>query len=261
MTNLSALIVDDEKLARDLIRSHLQKIECINILGECNNGLNALDKILRTQPDLVFLDIQMPGMTGCELIRHIQADSMPMIIFTTAYNEYAVQAFELNAVDYIMKPIEFERIELAVNRALGRKRAGSVLEEKNKLIKALQQIDNSQDQSTNKEAMLNDSNLAVSDSGTTTFIPFADIDWIDAAGDYMCVHSKNETYIIRSTMKDLDSKLSAPYFQRIHRSTIVNLKKIVKIEKLTKGEALLHLDELTSLKVSRNYRSFLDQLS
>ncbi len=260
MSKLSALIVDDEKLARDLIRAHLQNIDCINILGECCNGLEAIDKIVRNQPDLVFLDIQMPGLTGLELISHIQSDVMPLIIFTTAYDEFAVKAFELHAVDYVMKPIEYERIEMAAIRALERKNTGNLLEEKSKLLNALQKIENKQD-TTKGMAHLYESKLAITESGTTNFIPFKDISWIDAAGDYMCVHAKGETHILRSTMKDLEVKLTAPYFQRIHRSTIVNLRDVDKIEKLTKGEALLHLDEVTSLKVSRNYRSFLDNIN
>ncbi|MBT8448638.1 MAG: LytTR family transcriptional regulator DNA-binding domain-containing protein [Gammaproteobacteria bacterium] len=258
-TELSALIVDDEQLARDLIRLHLRQAKNVEVVGECNNGFEALDLILRKQPDIVFLDIQMPGLTGLEMIERLQADVMPLIVFTTAYDEFAVEAFKINAVDYLMKPIEYERVEEALERAMERKRTADEVQDKSQLLKALRDKDNRRRPFYEDQPTANNGKLAVSDSGTTNLIPYDDIEWIDAAGDYMCVHTKKETYIVRSTMKDLEEKLSAPFFQRIHRSTLVNFNKITKIEKLTKGEALLYTEEGASLKVSRNYRSCLER--
>lgn len=258
-TKLTALIVDDEQLARDLIRLHLSQDKDIDVVGECNNGFEALDLILRKQPDVVFLDIQMPGLTGLEMIERLQTDVMPLIIFTTAYDEFAVDAFKINAVDYLMKPIDLDRMQEAIDRARERKQSVEVVQDKSQLLKALRAKDSSRRPFYEELPTANNGKLAVSDSGTTNLIPYDDIEWIDAAGDYMCVHTKKETYIVRSTMKDLEEKLSAPFFQRIHRSTLVNFNKVTKIEKLTKGEALLYTEEGASLKVSRNYRSCLER--
>lgn len=258
MTKLTALVIDDEQLARELVQNHLAKIDSIEVLGECTNGCDAVLEILRKQPEVVFLDIQMPGMNGLELVKRLQNDYMPLIIFTTAYDEHAVQAFEMNAVDYLLKPIELERLEQAVEKAIERKQITGLLDEKSKLLSTLHGMESGR--APGEDAVIADGKLAVTDSGITNLIPYEDIEWIDAAGDYMCVHAKGTTHIIRSTMKDLESKLSRPFFKRIHRSTMVNLNKVTKIEKLSKGEAMLYTEEGASLKVSRNYRSCLETL-
>ncbi|MFT5520423.1 MAG: two-component system LytT family response regulator [Enterobacterales bacterium] len=260
MCKLTALIVDDELLARNLMQSHLEKLVDVDIIGQCSDGIDGLDMIIRKQPDVVFLDIEMPGLSGFELVKSLQSESTPMIIFTTAYHDFAVEAFELNAIDYLLKPFEFKRLEIAFERAKRRKESRKILQEKTKLLLALSHMNIKNDIEYDDLPRINNGRLAINDAGRTTLIPYEDIEWIDAAGDYMCVHAKGETHIIRSTMKDLQEKLYLPYFRRIHRSTMVNLNKVNTIEKLTKGEALLHLDGGTSLKVSRNYRSFLERL-
>ena len=260
MNELTAIIVDDESLARELMMSHLEKIPTINVVETCANGVSALQAILKKEPDVVFLDVQMPGLSGFEVINLLQADQTPMIIFTTAYDAYAVKAFEMNAVDYLLKPIDLDRLKEAVQRAFERKSSESLLNEKDKLLRAVHNIHGDGQGIADESNQLGKGKLAVSDSGTTNLIPFEDIEWIDAAGDYMCVHANGTTHIIRSTMKNLEEKLSMPFFKRIHRSTMVNFNKVTKIEKLAKGEALLYTEEGTSLKVSRNYRSCLEQI-
>ena len=257
MSDLTAIVVDDESLARELMMSHLEKIPTITVLEQCANGVSALQAILKKQPDIVFLDVQMPGLSGFEVINLLQADQMPMIVFTTAYDAYAVKAFEMNAVDYLLKPIELQRLQESITRAYERKTSEQLLSDKQQLIKAVHNLGAESLQEANQ---LGNGKLAVSDAGTTNLIPYEDIEWIDAAGDYMCVHANGCTHIIRSTMKNLEAKLTMPFFKRIHRSTMVNFNKVTKIEKLAKGEALLYTEEGTSLKVSRNYRSCLEQI-
>ena len=258
MKELTALIVDDEQLARELVRDHIGRLKHVKVLGESDNGLDALQSILRLEPDVVFMDIQMPGLTGLEIIKKLQSDETPLIIFTTAYDEHAVKAFELNAVDYLLKPIEFERLETAVSRAMERRQTESLLNEKHKILTAMNHMRTQNNEHYEQSSSLADGKLAVSDSGVTNLIPYEDIEWIDAAGDYMCVHANGDTHIIRSTMKELEAKLTPTFFKRIHRSTMVNFNKVTKIEKLTKGEALLYTKAGASLKVSRNYRACLE---
>ncbi len=260
MNELTAIVVDDESLARDLMHSHLSKIATVDVVETCSNGISALQAILKKEPDVVFLDVQMPGLSGFEVINLLQSDQTPMIIFTTAYDAYAVRAFELNAVDYLLKPIDLDRLKEAVQRAYERKSSEQLMNEKDKLLRAVNHINSDGSGMAEDNSMLGNGKLAVSDSGTTNLIPYEDIEWIDAAGDYMCVHANGMTHIIRSTMKNLEEKLSMPFFKRIHRSTMVNFNKVTKIEKLAKGEALLYTEEGTSLKVSRNYRACLEQI-
>ena len=206
MTDLTAIIVDDESLARELMMSHLEKVPSVTVVEQCANGVSALQAILKKQPDIVFLDVQMPGLSGFEVINLLQADQMPMIVFTTAYDAYAVKAFEMNAVDYLLKPIELQRLQDSITRAYERKTTEQLLSNKEQLIKAVHNLgaDPYQDDQT---SLLGNGKLAVSDAGTTNLIPYEDIEWIDAAGDYMCVHANGSTHIIRSTMKNLEAKL------------------------------------------------------
>lgn len=263
MSTLSCLIVDDEPLARKLMLSYLSEFNHLNIIGECSNGHEAIDFITQKTPDLVFLDIQMPGKNGLDVVKSIQADIMPLIIFSTAYQQYALDAFDLHAVDYVLKPLDDERLTIAVERAFERYAShGKEMHDKPKLINAINDIHfksqrNSQLPATPLQDDINPRTLAIKDTHTITFVNEEDIDWIDAAGDYMCVHVKGVTHIMRSTMKSLQEKLDSTTFKRIHRSTIVNLNQISKVIPHTKGEYFLHLKCDENIKVSRNYRKII----
>ncbi|MFT6053098.1 MAG: two-component system LytT family response regulator [Halioglobus sp.] len=210
-----------------------------------------------------MLDIQMPGVSGFDVIKELQADVVPMVIFCTAYQRYALDAFDLHAVDYLLKPIDDKRLQRAVARAMERLHdAGDSTEYKSPLMGAIDEIakkvagrSNTRhpDQSS-EEALTADRKIVIKDHESTVLVNIDDIDWVDAAGDYMCVHVKGETLILRSTLKNLVSKLDPEMFVRIHRSTVVNLKRIVKATPLHKGEYILDLDCDEQLKVSRNYR-------
>ncbi len=259
---LKALIVDDEALARRGLKHRLGAIEGVAVIGEARNGREAVGQIRELQPDLVFLDIQMPGMNGFDVIRELQAEKLPAILFVTAYDEYAIDAFEVNAVDYLLKPIDDQRLHKALAKVgdhIGRKRAQT---QKKMLLKMLGDITGQPmttvseleskgiDELKPKESR----KLAIRDGGKTTWVKQEDIEWVDAAGDYMCVHALGETHIMRKTMKELDKELDADFLQRIHRSTIVNIHHVKEMQSHINGEYFLTLSGGHTVKLSRTYK-------
>ncbi|VAW47762.1 Two-component transcriptional response regulator, LuxR family, partial [hydrothermal vent metagenome] len=230
--SIKTIIVDDEILARRGLALRLAAHKDIEIIAECKNGREALDKINELSPDLVFLDIQMPGVNGFEVVEKMQGDDMPMVVFVTAFDKYAVEAFEVHAVDYVLKPIEDSRLEMALARVRTQINQSDASNQKQRLIDLITNITGKKPSQIDQ--MLNDGEylksaypekLAIKDQGNTILVPVADITWIEAAGDYMCIHSQNpkEVNVLRSTMNELESKLNPTTFQRVHRSTIVNL--------------------------------------
>lgn len=264
MTKLSTLIVDDEPLALKLLRKKLEKSTEIEIVGECKNGREALEQIINLTPDLVFLDIQMPGINGLEVVKKLQNDFVPLIIFTTAFEQYAIEAFDVHAVDYILKPIDDERIRLAVSRAIERFDLGEISSSKSNIIGAIEDIDekeannslNNENETDNISTRDNylEQKIAIKDRDDITLLKQANIEWVDAAGDYVCIHAAGITHIKRSTLTKLLEDLDSSVFKRVHRSTIVNLNHIKKVVPHTKGEYFLKMGEFDQVKVSRNYR-------
>jgi two-component system LytT family response regulator len=264
MTRLKTIIVDDEPLALRLMASFLEEIPELEILAKCKNGIEAVDAVLELSPDLMFLDIEMPGLNGFEVIKKIQPELLPMVIFCTAYQRYALDAFDVHAVDYVVKPMDEARGRLAVMRAVARFHDGMHLgENKTSLIGAIDTITSnvaergpvSKPTSQSSPVFDADSKIAIKDSGSTKMIKQENIGWIDAAGDYMCVHAEGETHIMRCTMKHLLEQLDPSLFKRVHRSTIVNLSSIRQVNPHTKGEYFLLLEGEERIKVSRNYRA------
>lgn len=268
---LRTIIVDDEMLSVNLIRSILSKVPEVEIIAECFNGREAITKTQELLPDLLFLDIQMPGVNGFQVVQALQSDIMPMIVFATAFDKYAFEAFDVHAVDYVLKPFDVERVHRAIERVLARADTdgGEGGARKMPLIGAISDItkkvcgedfpsSSARPAGDLSEAM--QEKLAIRDGGAVTLVPFSDIEWIDAAGDYMCVHANGETHIVRSTLKDLLERLDGNRFKRIHRSTIVNIESIAEITPLPKGERLLRLTSDYTLKVSRTYRTELNGL-
>jgi two-component system LytT family response regulator len=273
MVTLKTIVVDDEPLARKLLVSLLEELPEIEIFGECKNGREAISLVLEKSPDLMFLDIKMPGLNGFEVIQKIQPELLPMVIFCTAYERYALDAFDVHAVDYIVKPINKERIHLSVKRAMDRFYAGRHLgENKPPLISAIDAIQNNvasrssvrRKKHTSETGPEKERKIAIKESDSIKLVKIETIGWVDAAGDYMCVHAEGETHIMRCTMKHLLEELDDPAFKRVHRSTIVNLNCIDEVIPHTKGEYFLQLDNGEKIKVSRNYRSvvraFLDSM-
>ena len=274
MIKLKAIVVDDELLARRLMVSCLKEIPEIEILAECSNGREAVTAVLELEPDLMFLDISMPGLNGFDVIKNIQPELLPMVIFCTAYERYALEAFDVHAVDYIVKPLDEQRLHLAVKRALARfneeLHSG---ENKAFLLGAIDAITGDVAQrGPIREKIKNVSSvvdpvqkITIKDRDSIKLIEVDSIAWVDAAGDYMCVHAEGETHIMRCTMKRLLEELDDNVFKRVHRSTIVNLNFIREVIPHTKGEYFLQIDNGERIKVSRNYRgaikSFLNSMS
>lgn len=263
MIKLKTILVDDEPLALALLKSCLAEFAEIEVIAECRNGQEAIDATIKLNPDLMFLDIQMPGKNGFEVVKALQNDIMPMVVFVTTYQQYALEAFDLHAVDYIPKPLDEERLHRAVQRATERyKGARRTGHNKQPLIGAIDEVIKKLSANgeipTTRGFVTSDrsaSKIIIRDAGTVIAVPETDIDWIDAAGDYMCVHVKGSTHIMRSTVKDLLGKLDTRTFKRIHRSTIVNIERVHTIEPLTKGDYFMCLTCGGRLRVSRNFNA------
>ncbi len=265
MPALRTLIVDDETLARRGLKLRLLEHPGVDIIGECKNGAQALTQVAELQPDLLLLDIQMPGMDGFEVVRKLQADTMPLVIFVTAFDQYAIDAFEVSAVDYVLKPIDDERLKEAIDRAITRRRQDGLSAQKQNLVKVIMDITGADASSVNDLASGDlqswPETLTIRDGDESHRITVSDIDWIDAAGDYMCVHVGDVTHIMRITMKQLEALLNPQQFLRIHRSTIVNATRIDNIKHLSNGEYQLNLGNSAQLKVSRGYRECIKNLT
>ncbi|MEM0954173.1 MAG: LytTR family DNA-binding domain-containing protein [Pseudomonadota bacterium] len=265
MTPLRTIIVDDESLARRGLRLRLENDKRIDIVAECCNGAEALAAVSELAPDLMFLDIQMPGMDGFGVVSKLQNDVMPLVVFATAFDEFAVDAFEVNAIDYVLKPIDDSRLESAVARASRAYEQRELGDQKRNLMSACMQLTGASAAAVETiargEAAAYSDKLSIRDGDEISLVRVADIDWIDAAGDYMCVHADSVTHIMRSTMKQLEALLNPVQFLRIHRSTIVNVDRIARAQSLSNGEYMLTLEEGTQLKVSRSYRDRVKDLT
>lgn len=263
---LKALIVDDEQLARRGLEIRLQKFEDLEICGQCRNGREAIEAIRAQSPDIVFLDVQMPGIDGFQVLRRLSGSRMPIVIFVTAYDEFALKAFEANALDYLLKPINDERLDEAVQRARRARDEKLACEHRGKLLKLVCELTGRE---LTLEGAISDSadakrgfprRLSIRDGSETTNVRIERIDWIDAAGDYMCVHADGDTHVLRGTMKRLEKLLDPELFVRVHRSTIVNRDRVRSLRPHRNGEYFLTLDNDREVKLSRSYKANLDRL-
>ena len=263
---LKTIIVDDEALARRGLKLRLSGRDDVKVIAEARNGHEALDLIREYEPDLVFLDIQMPGMDGFDVLRELSAEDMPAIVFVTAFNDYAIKAFEANALDYLLKPIEDSRLSEALDRVTENLDQRQALKHKESLLKLVgditgEPVGSMEELSTRDvEGMKKKEipKLEIKDGGRTTWIPQNEIEWIDAAGDYMCVHAGGETHIMRMTMKMLEASLDPDYLHRIHRSTIVNIHQVKEMRAHINGEYFLTLNGGHTVKLSRTYKDKLE---
>lgn len=269
---LTAIIVDDEPLALEGLCLRLEKIPEIEVIGQAVDGDQAIQLCQELAPDVLFLDLQLPGLNGIEVVQALQSDILPMVVFVSAYGEYAIEAFELNAIDYVLKPANLGRLKKTVERILERhspaEKDESSHKEKYKLLKALGETSGISISQLEQWLHSNDplpskycQEIVIKNSDNEQiFLPVKDIRWIDAAGDYMCVHTADETHIVRITMKKLAAQLDEQLFKRIHKSTLVNINYIKGIKALRNSESLLMLGDEVQLKVSRNYSSAIQQL-
>lgn len=264
---IKTIIVDDEPLARKGLLIRLSEFADIEVIAQCHNGISALEVIKQEKPKLVFLDIQMPGMTGFDVMKNLHGDmpaeDWPIVVFVTAYDQYALKAFEVHALDYLLKPVNDERLQDCIIKVRSQINSDSQNENQTKLVNMVAQLIGSDSETILKN--LADGELvpvkefsnyiAVKDVGETTRIPVKEVVWVDAAGDYMCVHcSDGETHILRKTMKQLEQELDPSRFIRVHRSVIVNSTEVSKVLTLTSGEYVIQLTNKHEIRVSRSYR-------
>ncbi len=245
------LIVDDEALARERLRQLLAEQPEIELVGECADGREAVDTIQKQSPDLIFLDIQMPELNGFEVLEAISAEPMPVIVFVTAHDKFALRAFEVHAVDYLLKPFDRERFGSALRRAL-------------------QQVKHREDpaRAEAQAAVLTEvqtqakpiDRLAVKSGGRIRILRTADILWIESAHNYVEIHEEKQSHLLRDTISAIEQKLPPDKFVRISRSTIVNVEKIKELEPLFYGEYTVTLHNGKRLTLSRRYRKKLPQL-
>jgi two-component system LytT family response regulator len=250
-TPIRALIIDDEPLGREIIRDLLEGDQEVEILGECASGLEALRMIEALSPDLIFLDVQMPEIDGFAVLERLRPGRMPGVIFITAYDQYAVRAFDKNAVDYLLKPFDQERFDRALGRAksqLWQQKAGTL----NLQIKNL--LEEVKSQSGYLERLL------VKMGGRVIFVKTEEIDWIAAEGNYSRLHTKSEQYLVREVIGTLETQLDPKKFLRIHRSTIVQIDRIRELHPYFQGEHYLILRDGTQLTLSRSYQKRLQEL-
>ena len=242
---IRTLIVDDEPLARERVKRFLRDEKDIEIIGECGNGGDAARAISDSEPDLVFLDIQMPEKNGFEVIRSLDPGHLPTIVFVTAYDQYALQAFDVHALDYLLKPFNRDRFQRAVGRAreqIEHQRHGDLDERLTSLIENLK---------SEKKYL---ERLVVKSVGRVFFLKTDEIDWIEAAGNYVKLHVGRESHMIRETMNGIEGKLDPDKFVRIHRSTVVHIDRIRELHPMFSGDYAVMLRDGTELALSRNYR-------
>lgn len=245
-TPIRVLIVDDEPLARQGVRNRLRKHSDIEIVAECATGKAAVAAIRERLPDLVFLDIQMPDITGFEVLRILKPDEIPAIIFLTAYDQYALDAFSVHALDYLLKPIDDRRFESALTHTRERIRNHNRTDLESSIRELLKN-------SRGPEAVRYETRFSVRTGQRIVVVLVGDIDWIEACGDYVTLHVGNRSHLLRQTMNRMESQLDPARFLRIHRSTIVQTSRIRELIALDNREFLLRLSDGKELKASRSY--------
>jgi len=226
---IRAVVVDDEPLARSSLKLLLRRDPEVELVGECKSGMEALAEIRRKKPELVFLDVQMPECDGFDVLEQLGSEMPPALVFVTAYDQYALRAFEAGALDYLLKPFDNARFERALNRA--KERIGQGKETPRKIER-----------------------LAIKNAGQVLFQKISEIDWIEAADYYVCLHVGTKTHLLRRSMSDVDQELEQAAFCRIHRSAIVNLERVRQLEISEDGGTDVVLNSGTRLRLSRRYR-------
>lgn len=249
-TKIRVLLVDDETLAREMIREMLESDPDAEIIGECINGEEAVAAIEENAPDLLFLDVQMPGASGFKVLETLKNGHMPHVIFVTAYDQYAVRAFEVHALDYLLKPFDRERFETSWQRAkeqILKEKSGHLNE---RILTLLEEL---------KAESKYLERLVIKAGGRVFFLEASEIDWIEAEGNYVSVHSGKKSHLLRETISSLEAQLDPKKFRRIHRSSIVQLDKIKELQPWFHGEYRIILHSGAQLMLSRNYRENLQE--
>jgi len=245
------MIVDDEDLARERLRTLLSKDTDIEIVGESASGKEAIATIKKESPDLVFLDVQMPEGDGFTVLKNIDLHKMPIVVFVTAYDQYAVKAFDVHALDYLLKPFDRGRFERALIRAKSEVVLRNSTNVNQKLLSLLEHIESAKKQHLDR--------ILVKSAGKVFFLKFDEIDWVESAGNYVKLHVGHESHLLRETMGEMERKLGDGQFVRIHRTTIVNLDRIKEVQPWFNGEYIVLLHDGTKLTASRGYKKKLSE--
>ena len=257
---IRTILVDDESLAIQGLKLRLEAHEDVEIVDTCQNGREAIRSIKTHKPDLVFLDIQMPGFDGFSVVQGTMDIEPPLFVFVTAYSDHAIRAFEAQAIDYLVKPVDEQRLADALDRVRQRLGERTQVQEAERLREVLAEVapeamstlssaEDDTPSSSRFEKLIN-----IKDRGQIFRVDVGSIERIDAAGDYMCIYTADNSLILRETMKDLEKRLDPRHFQRVHRSTIVNLNQVRQVKPHTNGECFLVLESGAQVKVSRSYR-------
>jgi two-component system LytT family response regulator len=249
---MRAIVVDDEPLARRGIGQLLAREPDVEIVGECDSADVALDAIARLQPDVVFLDVQMPGLDGVSLVRSVDAVTMPLFVFVTAHSNYAAEAFDVQAVDYVLKPVEARRLA----RACGRVREVLVRRTNTERLDQPDEAGTCLPATAVTTPIRN--RMVVHTDERAMVVKPSEIDWFEAAGNYVKIHSQRSVYVVRETLNNLERTLREEPFARIHRSTLVNLDSIKELQPWFSGEMIVIMKDGTRLKLSRTYRRLLE---
>lgn len=251
MTTVRVMVVDDEPLAREGLVELLETHPGIAVAGSFGDGVSALAAIEAERPDALFVDVQMPGMTGFELVESLEVDPFPAVVFATAYDEYAIRAFEVNAVDYLLKPVARERLAQTVERVRAHARGRGDADYKAKLASLLERVAPARAEGVGR--------LIVREVGQIIVVPTRDVDWIEGADYYAKLHVGGKVHMLRETLASLEQRLGAGRFLRIHKSAIVNLTRVRVVESHVRGEGIAVLADGTRLKVTRARRELLER--
>ncbi|HKQ53374.1 MAG TPA: LytTR family DNA-binding domain-containing protein [Pyrinomonadaceae bacterium] len=257
MEKIRALIVDDEMNARKGVRTLLSKDPELEVVGECGDGRAAIESIERLRPDLVLLDVQMPHGNGFEVVEALNLEHPPILIFITAYDSYALKAFEVSALDYLLKPFTDERFYQALERAKGQHRERRTAEFSRRLL-AL--VEHHQGEGRPEEEGEPLRRFRIKAGGEINFVPAEEVDWLEAVGYYTKIHAGRNSYLLRGNLGSLEAQLDPKEFARIHRSAVVNLNRVRRLKDWFNGECLVVLRDGTELKVSRRHRRRLEAL-
>ncbi|MBX7532906.1 LytTR family DNA-binding domain-containing protein [Qipengyuania sp. 1XM1-15A] len=255
---IRTILVDDEKLAIQGLQLRLEPFEDVEVIETCQNGREAIRAIKTLKPDLVFLDIQMPGFDGFSVVQGVMEIDPPLFVFVTAFQEHAIRAFEANAVNYLMKPVDEDKLADTIERVRQRLAEKKSSDEADRLRGVLSEVApeaaSDMEGDDSEAAGRYEKLINVKDRGQIFRVEVDTIEHIEAAGDYMCIYTGDNSLILRETMKDLERRLDPRTFQRVHRSTIVNLDQVRQVKPHTNGECFLVLDSGAEVKVSRSYR-------
>jgi two-component system, LytTR family, response regulator len=247
---IRTLIIDDEDLARDRLKSLLARESRIEVIGEASDGKSAVAAIEKLKPDLVFLDVQMPELNGFEVLEALDEKRLPNVVFVTAHDKFALKAFDVHAVDYLLKPFDRERFQLALDRAIAKFETNQAGRKDESLAAVLQET----------KAGGPIERLMVKNEGRVLLIKVDDIDWVEAADNYVNIKVGKESHMMRDTLTSLEGRLPPEKFMRISRSTIVNVDRIYELQPMFHGEYIVVLKNGTKLTLSRSYRDKLDRL-